>query len=348
MDATKLPCNVDSDCPAGWSCTEGVCGSRGAADDRTAADGRGAADTLPPKLAVGVACGAASECASDACECADPACAGRLCAELACDPCEHLDGGLQCTPGLGVPDAVDDPDRCDGVRSCYAGLCKVDVAGPCLVADDCGIGQCECGDATCSADGRRCSTVACDACRFTSTGAACDGTTDPGVGCDDSELCTHTDQCDADGKCAGTLITCTSYPGQCRLQQSCNGTSACTETYPGTDVDCDDLDGCTADDHCDGAGGCASGSPVTGTCVVVNSQTGRPCTALCTDRGRTCASIGVDAAGTNGAYRYYYVPNEMCVAGSGTCATVMYDNLPGTTLYACDGFQIDWTRCRCQ
>ncbi|MCP4675168.1 MAG: DUF1566 domain-containing protein [Deltaproteobacteria bacterium] len=73
----------------------------------------------------------------------------------------------------------------------------------------------------------------------TATGATCDGEggcnypADVGDACDDGSDCTHTDQCQSDKSCAGSLYSCNDA-GICETTiDACNGDGTCT--YPALD-----------------------------------------------------------------------------------------------------------------
>jgi hypothetical protein len=103
--------------------------------------------------------------------------------------------------------------------------------------------------------------------------------------CDDGDACTFDDRCDAQGKCAGTAITCTDDPRTCGAKRRCNGTAQCEQTFPDNATSCH-VEG-IIDGHCDGAGRCA-GEPApecvtdscfqrqrdasTGECKIVNNN----------------------------------------------------------------------------
>ncbi|MBI5507194.1 MAG: hypothetical protein HY903_00450 [Deltaproteobacteria bacterium] len=79
----------------------------------------------------------------------------------------------------------------------------------------------------------------------------------PGVGCDDQDLCTHTDTCGALGfGCRGTSLSCVDDAPPCGALRACNGSPVCAATYPGDTTPCDDSDACTEPDACDGSGHC--------------------------------------------------------------------------------------------
>jgi len=84
----------------------------------------------------------------------------------------------------------------------------------------------------------------------------CSNTPQTGQNCNDGDDCTHTDKCEANGQCHGTIISCPDGTPPCGVVRTCNGTATCDETFPDSGVSCDDTDDCTHTDHCDGAGGC--------------------------------------------------------------------------------------------
>jgi hypothetical protein len=210
-------------------------------------------------------------------------------------PCRVADGAV-CTDGVCQfqPKRCDTPPAAecvngDSVYRVYAtpGTCQVD--GACSYPST---------DTAC----KNCST----ACFGTCQGMACDdfqhgcrtaGRCTPGSppscfydatpanqACDDADLCTYGDHCDGTGLCAATTVTCESDPGTCGKQRKCNGTANCDESWPDTTVSCDDGNGETFGDHCDGAGTC-TGTAVscisdTAVCGVKRTANG---TATCTE-----------------------------------------------------------------
>ncbi|MGB0591910.1 MAG: lectin-like protein [Myxococcota bacterium] len=75
-----------------------------------------------------------------------------------------------------------------------------------------------------------------------------------GASCDDGEMTTKDDVCDADGVCEGETYTCT--PGACEATSTPNG-AGCTVTYE-DGVACDDGDECTSGTTCQ-QGACTGG-----------------------------------------------------------------------------------------
>ena len=96
--------------------------------------------------------------------------------------------------------------------------------------------------------------------------------------CDDGNLCTHTDNCQA-GTCRGNTVTCTDT--DC-LDRECNGTVTCTQN-PLTGRSCDDANVCTAGDTCTVAGVCGAGASaaVCGDTVCNCGETNASCSADC-------------------------------------------------------------------
>ena len=88
-----------------------------------------------------------------------------------------------------------------------------------------------------------------------------------GTACDDGNLCTTNDHCDAAGNCVGTAADCDDH-NAC-TNDSCDPLSGCVHTF-NTDP-CSDGNACTVGDTC-GGGICHSG---TGT---LNCDDGNPCT----------------------------------------------------------------------
>jgi len=90
--------------------------------------------------------------------------------------------------------------------------------------------------------------------------------------CDDQDACTSSDSCDGFGHCSGVPVVCDTPPDQCYEAVGSCFAGKCSYDPKPDSISCDDSDPCTLGDHCDGAGGCASGDP--NTCNDNN-----PCTA---------------------------------------------------------------------
>lgn len=113
----------DLDCSEGLTCFSGAC--------------------LKP---LGRVCSAATECASEVCECADNGCSFQRCSALPCLECQFVsDDGAACA---GQMNGVSAPG-CDGGLACVAGQC----VQPCTENDDCTDPE-TCRQGICSALGR--------------------------------------------------------------------------------------------------------------------------------------------------------------------------------------------------
>ncbi len=207
----------------------------GAFCDACAADLIGYPSCVPPCTDV-TQCDDASACTLDLCSpvsgclhiaisCDD----GNLCTSDACAPAT----GCSYTPSAAA--SCEDDDACTGTGSCSGSTCVGGSAVNCDDGNACSLDSCAAKvgcvhtntDAPCD-DGDACSSVsACVNLACTSLG---------GVNCDDGNPCTQ-DLCD-------------SQTAQCSHPASVAGTP------------CDDDDGCTTSDTCDGLGGCTSGTKV--------------------------------------------------------------------------------------
>jgi len=234
---------------------------------------------------LGQACAGGTECTSGTCVegvCCESVCGGGV------DPCQTCNarGGVG-TPGRCTPttescsdgQACTSGDRCDGTGFCRG------------TAYTCTATQCQ-QSSTCDGTGG-CTVV-----------GKPDDTT-----CDDGNACSWNDRCTG-GACAGTSITC--VPTQCQISSTCNGTNLCTLVNKASDQACNDGNPCTVNDHCDGAGNCASGSAkvcpdlsdpckgagaceqASGNCVYVAANEGAPCP------GGTCKAGACDTGPADG------------------------------------------------
>ena len=77
-----------------------------------------------------------------------------------------------------------------------------------------------------------------------------------GSSCDDLDPCTEADNCDEQGKCAGTPIVCDTPPTQCYEAQGICVDGACVYNQLPAGTPCDDNDPCTVSDSCDDNGMC--------------------------------------------------------------------------------------------
>jgi len=214
-DADTGPACVPSQCPDdGNPCTDPAC------------DGAGRCTQVPNLRP----CDDGSDCMVDD-RCSAGQCRGRAldCDDLeACtdDACRE---GVGCvnTPRVG---ACDDDDACTVDDACSGGTC-VGVARQCPVPPG----------------SHGCSLATCD--RRTGCGVR----TTPGT-CDDHDLCTTGEACDA-GRCVGALVRCDDDDActddWCDPDAGCVSVpnAACCDAHE----DCDDGDPCTSDRCDDGA-----------------------------------------------------------------------------------------------
>ena len=155
-----------------------------------------------------------------------------------------------------------------------------------------------------------------------------------GTACDDGQVCTVDDTCDAGVCVSGTLAPSGTPCGAgdvCYGPNQCDGIGHCT---PGghlpAGVDCPDGDACNGDETCDGAGTCVSG-------LQPAFVSGNPCVVL------TCLDGGIVPeylTGTSCDDGDICNGSEVC-DGAGTCITtpntaVQYDDGDAETIDICD------------
>lgn len=155
-----------------------------------------------------------------------------------------------------------------------------------------------------------------------------------GTGCDDGDLCTSADRCEA-GRCGGTPVVCTALD-QCHDVGVCDSqTGECSNPVL-SEVACDDGDRCTQGDAC--TGGVCTGTAVE--CVAKDQchEVGvcNPDTGMCTDPvkedgvgcddGLKCTEGDVCAAGVCGGSPVVCVALDqchlagVCDPGTGVCS----------------------------
>ena len=130
----------------------------------------------------------------------------------------------------------DDNDACTQTDSCQNGSCTGSNPVVCTAKDQCHVeGRCE-----------------------TSTGLCSDPEKANGSGCNDSNECTQSDSCQS-GVCVGNdPIVCGADGNPCTRDDCDPADGTCFPPEP-TSHGCDDGNGCTSQDHCDGNGSCAPG-----------------------------------------------------------------------------------------
>ncbi len=178
------------------------------------------------------------------------ACDGGVCASNGA--CLPAGSELDCTNGIddNMRDGIDCADP-----SCLMQRCSDGVA--CTIDDTCvavSANGCSGTLRTCAAPPSACH----DAGTCEPVSGACVYPVAVGASCDDSDLCTTLDRCQANGTCSGQAKTCTTPPNlECwNRQGTCvpdSGTCAYTVDAGAL---CNDLDPCTQPDMCNTSGFC--------------------------------------------------------------------------------------------
>lgn len=189
-------------------------------------------DKLPP----GGSCSSAEQCASGNCV------GGFCCTSASCNESEG-----QCYQAAGT---------------CSSGTCRYlpksagtgcDDGNACTVDDACdGHGSCSGRSMSCPA-----STNQCEQPLGTCVNGTCSYSWKPvGTSCNDQDPCTNNDACDALGVCSGVALSCNEPPPQCYGSTGVCSSGSCMYPPKAAGSSCDDGNGCTINDHCDGAGVC--------------------------------------------------------------------------------------------
>ena len=245
------PCDDGNACTSGDVCAAGVCSG------------------------TAVTCGDENFCTYDIC---DPAvgCTYPF-NDLPCDdgnPCSEDDHCYQgsCIPGQTLVD-------CDDDNPCTTDTCNADTGecfhqpntftcedgNPCTLDDQCVNGACVSGTPKDCDDGNPCSDDAC-----LPANGACEHLPNSGP-CDDGNLCTIGDHCQA-GACVPTGgIDC--FDGNLCTADACLPAVGCKHSNL-DGIACDDFDICTQGDQCQG-GACQSGVALV--CDDGNACTGDSC-----------------------------------------------------------------------
>ncbi len=218
-------CKADKDCQ-GDACNAGKCDmNAGACSAVPAADG-GKCDDANPCTLTDVC--KAGKCAGVANKCDDK----NICTSDFCDKakgCQHsaIAGSLPCDDGMACTEAdacskgvcVGKKRSCDDANACTtdacdakSGLCTFTKKKDgtlcsdgklCTTGDTCKDGACAAGKAKCD-DNNSCTSDACDPVN----GKCTHNNLQLGAKCDDGDVCTAGDQCNA-GKCVGGNDSCT-------------------------------------------------------------------------------------------------------------------------------------------
>jgi hypothetical protein len=134
--------------------------------------------------------------------------------------------------------------------------------------------------------------------------AVCSATPKTGTACNDTNDCSYGDACDANGRCSGTPITCTS---DAQTIRSCNGTAKCAE-MPRPGAPCDDGNPCTKDDAQLADGRCVGTAY---TCAVTECLSANAC-----DGKGGCRPVAkADGTGCD-ADHSKCTPHDVCKAGA--------------------------------
>jgi len=221
-----------------------------------------------------------------------------------CDP----DTGLCSDPPKPDGTSCDDADLCTQTDTCQSGVCTGSDPVICVASDQChDVGTCDPDSGICS-----------------------DPVKPDGSACDDGDLCTQTDTCQA-GICAGDdPVVCTAQDdcheagvcnpatGNCSNPQkpdgsACNDGNLCTQTdecQSGSCVGSDPVQ-CTASDQCHNAGTC---NPSTGVCSDPAKPDGTSC-----DDGDLCSQTDTCQSGIcTGADPVVCTASDQC-HDAGTC-----------------------------
>ncbi|NMB75069.1 MAG: lamin tail domain-containing protein [Myxococcales bacterium] len=287
-----VACDDGEPCTEGESCSQGICQGG-----------------LP------VDCSDGNVCTDDTCQ------SGLGCRHAnntaACDDNKLCSTGDRCLDGVcvgtGILDCDDGnvctDDACDDALGCQhaANTAACDDGDPCTIDDSCAAGVCGGLPKSCAELDSACATGVCD----TASGACLAAPKADGITCDDGDVCTVNDACNA-GACLGAANTCDD--GNACTDDSCQVGTGCI--HQDHERPCDDGDLCTLSDRCQAGqcrgtardcqafdGPCAVGTcdPATGQCRAENLADGTSCDDHdpCT-RGDTCQ-------------------NGLCTSGSDTC-----------------------------
>ncbi len=317
-------CTLNEVCNGAGSCASGTAKPcNGDACNNATCDAKTGACGLAPK-ASGVACNDGNLCTqTDACNSTGKClgsnpkvCAGDGCNDGVCDPASGACGKKPKATGIVCEDGSDctSGDKCNEgncVGGTYTCVCKVDI--------DCD-------------DKNSCTK---DVCAKVDSALTCQSSPTAGVACDDKDLCTTKDGCDAAGKCVGTKTICND--GNACTADACDATKGTCAASPQAKLyPCSDGNLCTTNDVCDGASACA-GSAVkcddanpcthdacaaaTGTC------TATPHKLACEDGNLCTISDACDGAGK-------CAPGAAKVCTDGTkCTTDGCDTKSGVCLF---------------
>ena len=282
----------------------------------------GATAELYTPLAQGAACTLAGDCASGFC--VDGVCCNTACSAGACDACSVAAGATtNGTCALLTGTTCNDSNACTQTDTCQAGACVGGNPVTCAASDQChAVGTCNpttgvcsnpakpdgsvCNDSNACTSGDKCNAGVCTSgtpvvCKASDQCHAV-GTCSPATGmcsnpakpddtpCNDQDLCTTTDTCQA-GVCGGTAVTCAALD-QCHAAGTCDPTTgACSTPNKPEGTPCDDTDLCTTSDTCQ-SGACGG---VVVTCPAADAcNTGGSCdpaNGMCTNKSQPDGTV---------------------------------------------------------
>jgi hypothetical protein len=219
-------------------------------------------------------------CTEDHCDGVTGECSNAANDELPCEDQSECTIGDACVAGECVPGSQ---DGCDDGNPCVSNTCSegncvnlllhgefCEDGDPCTSEDSCALGECAPGKPNTCDDENDCTDDSC------TTEEGCSHTWSIGLPCEDGDLCTGNDSCDAEGTCLpGPDVDCDDQnpctdetcditlgcqvihvDGSCDDGNACSENDSCVEgDCLGATVECDDNDACTQD-SCDIVSGC--------------------------------------------------------------------------------------------
>lgn len=281
-------------------------------------------------------CDDSNPCTADSCNSGscghspiDAACPGGTCVSGQC--CTGCTDATGCVPvanqsetrcGLGSNPCAgcNDNNPCT-VDRCVNGACDFSVAAPATTVCRTSRGQCDRAE-TCGG------ALACPV----------DGPQPNGTNCNDNNVCTQDDTCQA-GVCRpGAALPCNDN-NSC-TDDSCNSATGCANTRRADNTPCDDGNACTTDDKC-----------ATGRCVGVGKSCDdrNPCTTdTCNPTTQQCTPTNVanntPCSDGNQCTTADKCQNGTCTAGppldcadTNPCTTNSCDPATGCTVVTADG-----------
>ena len=188
-----------------------------------------------------------------------------------------------------VEGACDDGSACTLADACLAGLCVGGKVADCNDENPCTSDTCDAATGSCShlnVEGPCDDGSACTTGEVCTAGVCTGGST---VDCADTDVCTD-DTCDAAKGCVHTLNT-----APCSDGNGCTNGDACSEgtCLPGIATPCDDSNICTSD-ACNKLDGTCSHLPQEGPC-----DDGDGCTNNDSCQGGLCTGLAKDCSDTN-------------------------------------------------